>query len=88
MRRHGGEASLLPLGRLTGLTDMERSMNATQHDVLGATLLVYMVNGPRYGMQYTLPRITGLGDNRTGTHLHDEIMDAHISSDPPNSTTH
>ena len=30
----------------------------------------------------------GLGGNGTGTHLHDEIMDAHISSDSPATTTH
>ncbi|GAA6122564.1 hypothetical protein BPY_06720 [Bifidobacterium psychraerophilum] len=30
----------------------------------------------------------GLGGNGTGTHLHDEIMDAHISSDSTTTTTH
>jgi hypothetical protein len=44
----------LPLGRLTGLTGMGRSMNATRHDVLGATLPVYTINGPRFGLQFTL----------------------------------
>jgi hypothetical protein len=30
----------------------------------------------------------GLGGNGTGTHLHDEIMDAHISSDNPSPAIH
>ncbi|MCI2149570.1 MAG: hypothetical protein LKK28_08390 [Bifidobacterium crudilactis] len=30
----------------------------------------------------------GLGGNGTGTHLHDEIMDAHISSDNPGPAIH
>lgn len=44
----------LPLGRLTGLTGMGRGMNATRHDVLGATLPVYTITGPRFGLQFTL----------------------------------
>lgn len=44
----------LPIGRLTGLTGMGRGMNATRHDVLGATLPVYTISGPRFGLQFTL----------------------------------
>lgn len=44
----------LPLGRLTGLTGLGRGMNATRHDVLGATLPVYTITGPRFGLQFTL----------------------------------
>jgi hypothetical protein len=44
----------LPMGRVTGFSSVGRGMNATRHDVLGATLPVYTISGPRSGLQFTL----------------------------------
>lgn len=44
----------LPLGRVTGFSNVGRGMNATRHDMLGATLPVYTITGPRLGLQFTL----------------------------------
>ncbi|MFT9305590.1 MAG: hypothetical protein ABF524_07380 [Bifidobacterium aquikefiri] len=44
----------LPRGRITGFTDIGRAANATRHDVMGASLPVYTINGSRFGMEFTL----------------------------------
>ncbi|MFT8532183.1 hypothetical protein, partial [Bifidobacterium aquikefiri] len=44
----------LPRGRITGFTDIGRAANATRHDVMGASLPVYTINGSRHGMEFTL----------------------------------
>ncbi|MFT8532186.1 hypothetical protein, partial [Bifidobacterium aquikefiri] len=44
----------LPRGRIIGFTDIGRAANATRHDVMGASLPVYTINGSRHGLEFTL----------------------------------